>query len=208
MKGTAMAARQSSSPSSAPGPILKRAHVTEPLGDSRTSLKSPRQPAHSRHGTAMVENVPPIVQDVLGSSGQALDAGTRQTMEARFQHDFSRVRVHTDGQAGASARAVKAKAYTVGRDVVFSPGRYSCGAEGQRLLAHELAHVVQQSRGGQKPARARASPLRRRPRLQPRALPRVHTMSRSKDGPPRACCALPTRISRKRRRKSNLRKPH
>ncbi|MCX6629082.1 MAG: DUF4157 domain-containing protein [Candidatus Solibacter sp.] len=69
-------------------------------------------------------------------------------MEAQFGHDFSRVRVHTDGPAAESARAVDALAYTAGCDVVFESGRYEPGtADGRRLLAHELTHVVQQSLG-------------------------------------------------------------
>ena len=65
--------------------------------------------------------------------------------EARFGHDFSSVRVHTDGRAAESARAVSANAYTVGSDVVFGAGRYApATTEGSRLLAHELAHTVQQ----------------------------------------------------------------
>jgi Domain of unknown function (DUF4157) len=69
-------------------------------------------------------------------------------MERRFGHDFSQVRVHTDAQSAASARAVGALAYTVGQQVVFGAGQYGPGtASGQRLLAHELAHVVQQRSG-------------------------------------------------------------
>jgi hypothetical protein len=90
-------------------------------------------------------NVPPIVHDVLSSSGQSLDAGTRAFMEPRFGHDFSQVRVHTDARAAESARAVNALAYTVGRDVVFGHGQYKPETnEGRRLMAHELTHVVQQ----------------------------------------------------------------
>lgn len=89
--------------------------------------------------------VPPIVHDVLRSPGQPLDAATRAFMEPRFGHDFSNVRVHTDTTAAESARAVNALAYTVGPNVVFDTGQYTPEAsEGKRLLAHELAHVVQQ----------------------------------------------------------------
>jgi hypothetical protein len=67
-------------------------------------------------------------------------------MEPRFGHDFSRVRVHTDARAAHSAMAVSALAYTSGRDIVFAKGQYAPGTEaGKRLLAHELAHVVQQA---------------------------------------------------------------
>lgn len=70
-------------------------------------------------------------------------------MEARFSHDFSRVRVHTDSAAADLANSQRARAYTVGRNVVFGSGRYAPEAEpGQALLTHELTHVVQQSRSG------------------------------------------------------------
>jgi len=99
---------------------------------------------------APTNSVPPIVHDVLSSSGHPLDARTRAFMEPRFGHDFSGVRVHTDARATESARAVNALAYTVGRDVVFGQGEYKPGtSEGRRLLAHELTHVVQQQRATQ-----------------------------------------------------------
>lgn len=89
---------------------------------------------------------PPIVNEVLSSPGQALDPATRAFMEPRFGHDFSRVRVHTDQVASQSAEAVAAQAYTVGADIVFGAGRYApASRDGQRLLAHELTHVQQQS---------------------------------------------------------------
>lgn len=91
------------------------------------------------------ETVPPIVHDVLRSPGQPLDAQTRSFFEPRFGHDFSKVRVHADARAAHSARAVNARAYTVARDVVFDSGQHAPQtSEGQRLLAHELTHVVQQ----------------------------------------------------------------
>jgi len=90
--------------------------------------------------------VPPIVHEVLNSPGQPLDPATRAFMEPRFGHDFSQVRVHTDGKAAESARVVNAMAYTVGRDIVLDAGPYAPDAtEGKKLLAHELVHVIQQS---------------------------------------------------------------
>jgi hypothetical protein len=89
--------------------------------------------------------VPPIVHEVLRSPGQPLDEGTRSFFEPRLGHDFSRVRIHTDSRAAESAQAVGALAYTVGSNVAFNEGRYEPGSTaGRRLLAHELAHVVQQ----------------------------------------------------------------
>ncbi|TVR78087.1 MAG: DUF4157 domain-containing protein [Rhodospirillales bacterium] len=91
------------------------------------------------------DTVPAIVHDVLRGPGQPLDPGTRAFFEPRFGHDFSRVRVHTDARAAESARAVNARAYTVGSDIVFTQGAFAPGSRaGGQLLAHELAHVVQQ----------------------------------------------------------------
>jgi len=91
-----------------------------------------------------VGEVPPIVYDVLRSTGQPLETETRAFFEPRFRHDFSQVRVHTDQQAAESAKSVNARAYTVGRDIAFGTGEYAPNSnEGRRLLAHELTHVLQ-----------------------------------------------------------------
>jgi hypothetical protein len=91
---------------------------------------------------------PSIVHNVLHSSGQPLDPATRAFMEPRFGYDFSHVRVHTDPKAATSSQSIQALAYTAGRDIVFNSGQYSPHTErGKRLLAHELAHVVQQGEG-------------------------------------------------------------
>jgi hypothetical protein len=106
------------------------------LQRSATSRNRTNSPNHG---------VPPIVHEVLRSSGQPLDSNTRAFMEPRFGHDFSRVRVHTDARAAESAREVNALAYTVGRDVVFGRGQYAPGTSGGlHTLAHELTHALQQ----------------------------------------------------------------
>ncbi len=89
------------------------------------------------------------VHDVIGSGGgQPLDELVRGPMESSFGQDFGDVRIHTDARASASAESVGANAYTVGNDVVFKSGSYDAGSEsGQRTLAHELSHVVQQRSG-------------------------------------------------------------
>ncbi len=105
---------------------------------------------------------PPIVHEVLRSPGQPLDPATRAFMEPRFGYDFSRVRVHLGGAAATSARDVNAQAYTVGQHIVFGAGRFAPEAlEGQRLIAHELTHVVQQSgiQGNRMGERARSRGL-------------------------------------------------
>jgi len=94
---------------------------------------------------------PPSVHEVLGSPGQPLDPATRAFMEPRFGRDFSYVRVHTGPTAEQSTQDVEALAYTVGHDIVFGTSRFAPGTqEGQRLLAHELTHVVQQTRALQR----------------------------------------------------------
>jgi hypothetical protein len=89
------------------------------------------------------------VHDVIGrGGGTALDEGTRSSMESRFGQDFSDVRIHTDAQASASAEAVGANAYTVGNEIAFRSGHFDASSPtGQRTLAHELSHVVQQRSG-------------------------------------------------------------
>jgi Domain of unknown function (DUF4157) len=95
--------------------------------------------------TNSVNEVPETVREVLRSPGQQIDLGTREFMNAQFGHDFSHVKVHTDSRAAESARSVNALAYTVGRDIVFGAGQYAPQANaGRELLAHELAHTVQQ----------------------------------------------------------------
>jgi Domain of unknown function (DUF4157) len=90
--------------------------------------------------------IPPIVHEVLNSPGQPLDRDSRSFMESRFGHDFSQVRVHTDKKAEESAKSVNALAYTVGQDIVFGVGQYKpYTSTGKHLIAHELAHTIQQS---------------------------------------------------------------
>jgi len=89
---------------------------------------------------------PPSVFDVLRSSGEPLDSGTRGWFEPRLGMDLGEVRVHHDShQATSTAREVRASAYTVGRHIVFGAGKYAPGSPaGREVLAHELAHVAQQ----------------------------------------------------------------
>jgi hypothetical protein len=105
-----------------------------------------RATRNSARETRNPGGVPPVVNEVLRSPGQPLDATTRAFFEPRFGHDFSRVRVHTDAKAEESAQAMHARAYTVKSDLVFGGGQFAPSTiPGRRLLAHELTHVVQQS---------------------------------------------------------------
>lgn len=91
---------------------------------------------------------PPSVERALSGGGRPLEPAVRRDMEQRFGHDFFDVRVHDDALAAESAREVSAHAYTSGPHIAFAAGRYAPHrTEGRRLLAHELAHVVQQSQG-------------------------------------------------------------
>ena len=90
---------------------------------------------------------PPVVQEVLRSPGQPLDAPTRAYFEPRFGRDLSSVRVHTGAPANAAAQLIGARAYTLGSNIAFAPGEFQPSSEaGRALIAHELAHVVQQPR--------------------------------------------------------------
>jgi len=91
-----------------------------------------------------ISEAPDDFMQALGH-GQPLSSSERRFFEPRFGYDFSGVRVHADAQAAEAARAVDAQAFTVGKDVVFGKWQYAPGtSRGQRLLAHELTHVVQQ----------------------------------------------------------------
>jgi Domain of unknown function (DUF4157) len=96
-------------------------------------------------GRAAGGDAPAVVAELLGSPGRPLEASARGFMEPRLGRDLSDVRIHTGPLASRSAEAVTARAYTVGHDVVFRNGEYAPDTtEGRRLLAHELAHVLQQ----------------------------------------------------------------
>jgi hypothetical protein len=115
------------------------------------SAKLQRKPVGT--ADASVRQAPASVHEVLRSSGQPLDEAARAYFEPRFGQDFSRVRVHEDARAAESARAVDALAYTVGQNVVFGAGSYAPGTDsGRRLLAHELAHTLQQQPSTEPPA--------------------------------------------------------
>lgn len=115
---------------------------TEQLRPERERLQTKRVRASATERVS----APPMVHEVLQSPAQPLDFATRVFMEPRFHHDFSQVRVHTDNNAADSARDIKALAYTSGHEIVFAAGQYSPSThQGQHLIAHELAHVIQQT---------------------------------------------------------------
>jgi hypothetical protein len=91
-------------------------------------------------------DAPAEVTDVLASPGARLAAHTRAFFESRLGHDLGGVRIHADARAASSSRAIHARAFTYGNHIVFGDGEFAPASEGgQRLLAHELVHVLQAS---------------------------------------------------------------
>ena len=125
--------------------VLQRRHVGSAAADGGT-----RKP------------IAPIdIAKVLDSSGAALPETVRRFMEPRLGANFEDVRIHADAPAAQTARALAARAYTTGSHIVFGAGEYQPGSSGgQRLLAHELTHVVQQQQSQPRPAAASASLMR------------------------------------------------
>ncbi|MGB7424745.1 MAG: DUF4157 domain-containing protein [Ornithinimicrobium sp.] len=130
------------------------AHVGAAAADGRLDVLSGSdvlalQRAVGNVGMAdLVEEDRSPVHDVISSAGRPLEDPVRADMEGRLGHDFSDVRVHDDGPAAASASSVGAHAYTVGSNIVFQRDAYDpSSSQGQRTLAHELTHVVQQRTG-------------------------------------------------------------
>ncbi len=125
-----------------PRPSSTLAPRNDPLEHQTARLADPVMTTHSAAGPTP-NTAPPIVHEVLRGPGQPLPPVVRGTMEAMLGQDFADVQVHTGTRAGESAEAVSAQAYTVGRHVVFAPGRFEPDTTaGRRLLAHELTHAA------------------------------------------------------------------
>lgn len=122
-----------------------------PAGDEAARVVQTRM-------TAPTEQVVPDDVIPASSMGEPLDEKTRETLEPHFDRDLSGVRVHTDAPAAQAAHQLGADAFTTGSDIYFAEGRYAPDTrEGRHLLAHEVAHTVQQG-DGQAPERAALSP--------------------------------------------------
>jgi hypothetical protein len=115
---------------------------------SRFSPRQARTATLEREADRAGARARPLSRAARHVSGEPLGPKERRAFESQLGHDFSEVRIHDDSRAAASARAENALAFTLDQDVHFAEGRYAPEtAEGARLLAHELAHVVQQREG-------------------------------------------------------------
>lgn len=124
-------------------PQLPRPISRSHLRISRMPISTPPIPTASR--SAGIEGT---VAKGIAEGGAHLREEVRSRMEEGMGEDFSDVKIHTGGSAAQSAQALNARAYTLGRDIVFGAGEFDTASrEGRQLLAHELTHVAQQ-RGG------------------------------------------------------------
>jgi hypothetical protein len=145
-----------------PAPKVQRACASCAAGKRCSACSAQDEKLVQRKTTHATPAAGMAVSDDFVSSlgsGRPLDPATLDFMESRFGHDFAGVRIHTDAAAAATAHSVDALAYTVGRDVVFGAGQYAPETtQGQRVLAHELTHVIQQSSPPKAHERAAAPP--------------------------------------------------
>lgn len=157
-----------------PSPAVTSPQVASPAG--RVSLSraaSPRLLARASappagttliqregQGNAAVDGATTARIQASRGGGQPLSPPLRRFMEPRFGADFSRVRIHTDGQAQQLSQRLNAKAFTTGRDIYFNAGQYAPDtASGRELIAHELAHTIQQGESPRAVQRSELSPV-------------------------------------------------
>jgi hypothetical protein len=148
---------QSSFPLLGTQPKLVMGEINDPLeheaADIADRVMTGRPMAPMRKGRQARPGVNEITGNVatqtrlFHGAGSPLPSASRAFFESRFGHDFASVRIHSDSEAARLAENFDARAFTLGRHIVFGPGEYSTETrEGSRLLAHELVHVTQQQR--------------------------------------------------------------
>jgi hypothetical protein len=128
--------------------------VIQRKGEGDGSCAECKKKDIQRKGEGDLASVPDGFEVAMQRSGAGnpLDSGTRAFMEPRFGQDFGDVRVHTDSASAEAAKLIHAQAFTTGRDIYFGAGRSQAQKqESQKLLAHELTHVVQQRSGAVTP---------------------------------------------------------
>jgi len=122
------------------GEFLQR----QPMEDEEEELQAKEMPGQT---PTVAPNLESRINSLKGG-GQPLDFATRSFFEPRFGHNFSNVRVHADSSSADTAKSINARAFTLGNHVVMGSGEYQPKSQsGQRLLGHELTHVVQQNGG-------------------------------------------------------------
>ncbi len=133
-------------------PIQRKCHAGCECADCGRAVQRQALPGHAAAPAA------PAAPAAVGlGEGHALSEPMRSFFESRLGHDFSHVRLHTEDRAAQASAALGARAFTFGHDIAFGQGQWSpSSADGQRLLAHELAHVIQQGSGRSAPAIQRA----------------------------------------------------
>jgi hypothetical protein len=143
-------------------PVVQRQSCPETSAPSPDDEEEPRIQRQTNGEGGGGGEVAADFTSSLGA-GAPLDTASRAYFEPRFGHDFGNVRIHSGPQADKAAASVQARAFTLGRDVVFAAGEHDPGSEsGKRLLAHELTHVVQQSGAGEICVGERHGPVGRR----------------------------------------------
>lgn len=132
-----------------PSDVLHARRLRDPVRrDDPLEAEADHAANMTRHGRGSPLAYASSAVRVAGEPGAPLPGGVRREYESRFGHDFSRVRVHSDDKAAGAARAIEARAYTVGSHIAFGRGEYAPAMPaGKQLLAHELTHVVQQDSG-------------------------------------------------------------
>lgn len=131
-----------------PGAPITLGSAKDGLNEGAPTTGAPRVLPKAKD-SGSTANSPDVhaVKDRLGS-GSPLESNVRTRMETAFERDFSRVRLHTDSTASTLSTELNARAFTIGNNVAFAPGEYRPGTMiGDALIAHELAHVVQQGNG-------------------------------------------------------------
>lgn len=132
-----------------PRKIARSDHADEVLDLQRTAGNQTVNQLLNEQGGKTKEESGPLATQVQLKSGQPLDADIRLRMESAFGRDFSAVRIHTDAKANELSEELSAQAFTIGKDIAFKDGEYQPGTEnGDKLIAHELAHVAQQEEAG------------------------------------------------------------
>ncbi|MBD1924414.1 DUF4157 domain-containing protein [Microcoleus sp. FACHB-831] len=131
--------------------MLQREEMPQQDDDEKLQMQPMVQRASREGGTDATPNLESSIQQARGS-GQSLSDNIKQPMEQAFGADFSGVKVHTDAHSDMLNRSIGARAFATGKDIFFKGGAYSPGStDGQKLIAHELTHVVQQSGGKVQP---------------------------------------------------------